>query len=97
MPEHIPIAQPGDRLVVVRIEIHDQERQRLKLIGSGPTVYRRIDVDRGPVLLIDGFQTQLMWLPEAGGAFVSIWGQHEIVQFQALGPGTEIEMVSYQR
>jgi hypothetical protein len=97
MREQIPIAQPGERLMVVCVEEDEFEKKLLQVVGSRPPAFRKIDVDREPNLRINGYPTQLMWLPEAGGALVAVQDREEAIGFQTLRPGTEVELVSYSK
>ncbi|MGA2148656.1 MAG: hypothetical protein ABSH49_27245 [Bryobacteraceae bacterium] len=97
MTDLIPVAQPGERLIVVHVDVDGEDTRRLQVVGSQPPVFRRIDIDKCPALLVDGFLTELMWLPEAGGALVSISSKSRAVRFGDLRPGTEIEVLSYAK
>jgi hypothetical protein len=79
------------------VDIDGEGKRRLKVIGSQPPAFRKIDVDKDPTLSVNGFITELMWLPEAGGAFVSMPGRTQVVRFDDLEFGTEVEVLLYAK
>lgn len=93
--EKLANAQPGDKLILVSVEDDKSGRKvRLQIVGSEPPDYRTINVDREPTLRINGFETTLEWMPDAGGCFVSTQNK-AFVHFSELPVGTEIEVLSY--
>jgi len=97
MLDRIPFAQPGDQLVVFFRRFDEELEQRLRLVDSDPPVFRRIAVDREPMLSVNGYVTPVLWVPEAGGLYVCLGDQEYAVPFGYLKDGTELSVVSYAR